>query len=86
MLTSMEHERFPVFQKIFGTVGNVSEAWAIRTLGYEGRPAPARALCAFLDEVASGVETVAASPAFLQGRPPQAFAGLNQFTAYDSRY
>jgi hypothetical protein len=24
--------------------------------------------------------------AFLEGRPPQAFAGLNQFTAYDGKY
>jgi hypothetical protein len=37
-------------------------------------------------ERAPAASVDAETRAFLQGRPPQAFAGLNQFTAYDSRY
>ena len=120
----MERQRFPVFQSFQGPAEAPSEAWAIRTLGYEGQPAPAWHLAAFVDEVASGVAIVGATPQFehladgaapvaienlrrldrlvlerapsvtvdpetralLQGRPPQAFAGMNQFTSFDSCY
>jgi hypothetical protein len=59
----VEKPRFPVFQRFYGPVEGPSEAWAVRTLGYEGQPTPARHLAAFVDEVASGVETIAVTPA-----------------------
>lgn len=60
----MDRQRFPVFQNLYGPSGAPSEVWAIRSLGYEARPAPARHVAALVDEVASGVEIVAATSEF----------------------